>query len=261
MRPICMTDCVDQQLVDRVLMILQACLNGARLADFDPRLPLDLDAIVSAAVACIGAGASELHIHVRDRSGEESLSPDAVNETISAVRNALPGTLIGISTGGWIEGDDEKRLASISNWTKLPDYASVNLDEPGAIQVIEALLNRGVGIEAGLSTREDVARLVDSTVASRVLRILVEPGEEEELSAFVQADAVLTELERMPSKKPVLLHGFDSTVWPLFDRAVTGRYSTRVGLEDTKFLPDGTIAESNAELVATAFERLRSAIN
>jgi uncharacterized protein (DUF849 family) len=53
---------------------------------------------------------------------------------------------------------------------------------------------------------------------------------------------------------PILLHGFDDTVWPFVERAVREGFSTRVGLEDGSGLPDGSVAPSNAELVRAAVQ-------
>ena len=84
------------------------------------------------AVAAIAAGAHRIHLHVRDVQGRETLAPATVNSLMSRLRAALPGTLIGISTGAWIEHDDDRRLACIAGWREPPDYTSVNLSEPGA---------------------------------------------------------------------------------------------------------------------------------
>ena len=99
-------------------MIVQACINGARPRDFHPRLPLDAPAMTSDAAACVAAGAAELHIHPRI-DGRESLP--AVDATVLAVRQACPGTLVGVSTGAWIENDVERTRAAIASWRELPD--------------------------------------------------------------------------------------------------------------------------------------------
>jgi uncharacterized protein (DUF849 family) len=73
------------------------------------------------------------------------------------------------------------------------------------------------------------------------------------------ADGVLDVLRRAKIDKPILLHGFDTTVWPLVHRAFAQGYSTRIGLEDGCTLPDGNRAPSNAALVAAA-KRLRDSL-
>ena len=123
-------------------MIVQACLNGARPASFHARLPLTPHDMTRDAVACLGAGAAELHLHPRAPDGRESLS--AVDETLLLIRSACPGTLIGVSTGAWIEGDETRTREAIAAWRVIPDYASVNLSEPAAPDIIALLTERGM---------------------------------------------------------------------------------------------------------------------
>ena len=72
---------------------------------------------------------------------------------------------MGVSTGAWIEPDLERRVELIAGWSA-PDYASVNLSEDGADDVMRALLGAGVGIEAGVWSVEDAERLGDADWAT-----------------------------------------------------------------------------------------------
>jgi uncharacterized protein (DUF849 family) len=87
-------------------MIIQACLNGARPNDYHPQLPVTAEAIALDGADCVSAGAAELHIHPRGFDGRESLM--AVDATMRAMRKRCPGTLVGVSTGAWIEGDEKR---------------------------------------------------------------------------------------------------------------------------------------------------------
>jgi uncharacterized protein (DUF849 family) len=51
---------------------------------------------------------------------------------------------------------------------------------------------------------------------------------------------------------PRLVHGSDGTAWALLERAMRGGHVSRVGLEDTLFLPTGEPAPDNAALVRAA---------
>ena len=237
-------------------MIVQACLNGARPADWHERLPLTPKAMAKDAARCIAAGAAELHVHPRDADGRESLF--AVDETIAALRSACPGTLIGVSTGDWIEKDQERTVSAIENWSEPPDYASVNLVETDAPSTMDALLRRGVGIEAGLATVADAERFCTLPGRHRVLRVLIEIEDQDTGAALAAADAIACVLEENGLRKPILLHGFDLCVWPLVERAFERLWSTRVGLEDGRLLRDGAVAADNTDLVGTA-TALRSA--
>ena len=237
-------------------MIVQACLNGARRSDFHPRLPLTAETMAADAASCVAAGAAELHVHARGPDGRESLS--AVDTTILAVRRACPGTLVGVSTGAWIEKDEARTRSAIATWRELPDYASVNLSEKDAPAIIELLHHRGVGVEAGLASVADAERFVALPDHTRTFRILIEIGEQDFAVARQVADDIAALLERENVRRPILLHGFDVTVWPFVELARQRRWSTRVGLEDGKHLPDVTTASDNAALVTTAVAIFRN---
>jgi uncharacterized protein (DUF849 family) len=234
-------------------MIVQACLNGSRPSDFHDRLPLTAEALAHDGAACVAAGAAELHIHPRDPSGSESLA--AVDVALPIVRRACPDIPVGVSTGAWIERDEAQTRNAIARWKALPDYASVNLSEPDAPAVMTLLLERGIGIEAGIASIADAKRLLHFPDHSRVLRILIEIEEQNLPDAMAIADRIAALLTRSGVQRPFLLHGFDATVWPLIALAHERRWSTRVGLEDGKHLPDGSIASDNATLVAAALTR------
>jgi uncharacterized protein (DUF849 family) len=233
-------------------MIVQACLNGARPQGFHPRLPVTPEALAADALACVAAGAAELHLHPRGPDGRESLLPGAMNATIARLRATLPGTLVGVSTGVWIEGEMDRTLDCISAWGELPDYASVNLSEPGASAVMERLMRRGIGVEAGLASVADAERLLRLGLGPCCLRVLIEVSEQPVPAALAVAAGIEAVLSRARLRRPVLLHGYDVTVWRFVRRAADCRLSTRVGLEDGAYLPDGTLAPDNAALVAAA---------
>ncbi|KGF66811.1 hypothetical protein LL06_26050 [Hoeflea sp. BAL378] len=238
-------------------MIVQACLNGARKPDFHPALPLTPDAMTADAVACIRAGAAELHIHPRGPDLAESLA--AVDATIAAVRTACPGTLIGVSTGAWIENDVRKTRDCIANWSVRPDYASVNLSEPDAPQVMEVLGSIGVGIEAGLATVADAERFLALADHQKVLRILIEIEDQERTAAFKVAQDIESVLAHAGVTRSILLHGFDATAWDFVRMARQQYWSTRIGLEDCRLMPDGSLAPGNAALVEAAVAIYRQA--
>jgi uncharacterized protein (DUF849 family) len=206
-------------------MIVQACLNGDHPASYHPNLPVTIEALVDDGRQVISAGASELHIHIRDQNGLESLHPDRVDATIKALRAQLPGTLIGISTGAWIEKDDDRLLAFVDNWRVLPDYASVNLSENVAPVLIQKLHRLGIGIEAGLAHAEDAVRLWELGLARFSLRVLVEVREQDPDRAQAAADEILAVLAQAENQKPVLLHGVHASAWPLLQRAVESLFN------------------------------------
>lgn len=232
-------------------MFLKACLNGNRTPDEHPALPLTPAALAADACKVVAAGADALHLHPRDASGSESLAPEPVAAALRAVREACPGVAVGISTGAWIEPDAARRAAMLDAWTVLPDFVSVNLSEPGLEQVLAALTEREVGLEAGVWTVDD-ARQLTQLAELPWLRVLFEPREAVIDEAYATVDAVEEVLRNVLPDVPRLLHGKDATVWPLFERAARSGYGSRVGLEDTLHLPTGELASDNLALITEA---------
>jgi hypothetical protein len=110
----------------------------------------------------------------------------------------------------------------------------VNLSEHDAPAVMELLQRRGVGIEAGLASIDDAERFVKIPGHDRVLRVPIEIEEQALDVAYQVADDIAGVLHRAGVRRPILLHGFDATVWPLVELARQRRWSTRVGASTSR---------------------------
>jgi len=235
--------------------MLQACLNGFRGHDYSPAVPLTPEALARDAVACRAAGANEFHFHPRDADGRESFAGEDIDAALKAVRAVVPGMPIGVSTREGIMADPAARERAFRDWKVLPDYVSVNLSEADALQVIRVMLQRGIGIEAGLATVADAERYMALPEAVVCLRVLIEIDEQESAAAIRVAHGVIAVLDKAGSKLPRQLHGFDASKWVMHAEALRLGLDQRIGFEDGGFLPDGRSAGSNAELIAAAVKR------
>jgi uncharacterized protein (DUF849 family) len=236
-------------------MLIKACLNGSREPGAHPALPLTPTQLADAARSAVAAGAGALHIHPRRADDSQSFAPDDVAAAVAALRAACPGVPIGSTTAAWVEPDPARRLALVQAWTIRPDFVSVNFSEAGTEQLCAALLQAGIGIEAGLSTASDGWLLIETGLAVRCVRLLIEPDEPEIAAALATVQAIEALLDAAGIQTPRLLHGSEATAWPLLDEALRRGYDTRIGLEDALARPDGSPARDNAQLVATARER------
>ena len=232
---------------------VKACINGARTPDQHPKLPVTPEQLAAEALAAHQAGAKAVHMHPKTADGVDSLQPDVVDAAVTAVRHAVPGLPLGVTTGLWALPDADARLQAVKAWSALPDFASVNWHEPGAEQLAELLLSRGVGVEAGLFHAEAAASWAASEMAPHCMRVMIELGGDGDIAT---ADDLLSEVMAAGSPAPVLLHGFDESCWPLLQHAGTRGVQARIGLEDTLRLPDGSTAQDNAALVSAAVEML-----
>ena len=235
-------------------MLLKACLNGARHPREHPALPITPDELAQDAARVRAVGAGAVHLHVKDDSGADTLDGDVLAAVLAAVRCAVPGMPIGVTTGAWTEADPARRVHAMGAWTSLPDFASVNWHEPGAEQVASALLDRGVKVEAGLWHPDAVQAWLASPLRLRCLRVLLElPDGPDERETHAEADGLLAMLNRGGGPAvPVLLHGEGSSCWPALGHARSLGLATRIGLEDVLVLPDGSPAPDNAALVIAA---------
>ena len=171
---------------------------------------------------------------------------------------AVPGLPIGVTTGAWALPDPRERVVAILSWTVLPDFASVNWHEDGAEAVAGTLLDRGIGVEAGLWHQDAVEAWLHSRYRDSCLRILIElPDRLDEQQTQSEAERLLGQVrERVRGTAaetiPVLLHGEGSSCWPALRLAVRLGLDIRIGLEDTLQMPDGTPAPGNTALVEAA---------
>ncbi|MER7949977.1 3-keto-5-aminohexanoate cleavage protein [Streptomyces sp. NPDC096079] len=230
--------------------MLQVCLNGARGPADSAAVPMSPESLARSAARAVAAGAREVRVHPRTPCGRTSLSPRVLGPVLAAVRSALD-TPVRVTTAASAEPDPDRLVERIRSWTDLPDLVSVDWHEPGAEEVAAALLERGIGVEAALWSGTDGAdRFAGSPSAARVERVLAKAAGRGG-DPVATARALLASLA-VPAGVPVLLHGEGDGVWPVLRLARRLGAGARIGLEDTVFLPDGTRARSNAELVAAA---------
>ncbi|MFE4634417.1 3-keto-5-aminohexanoate cleavage protein [Streptomyces sp. NPDC056773] len=277
---------------------LVVSLNGSRGAADGSAVPMSPEDLVGAALAAVAAGAREVLVHPRTPCGRESLSPRVVGPLLEALAEAG----LGARSGGGVavsvavsvpsEPDHAARLARIRSWTVLPDRAVVRFAEPGARELAEALLERGVAVDAevraggavpaGGNVPADGAaaaggnRLAGTEPAAgaaggqagSVARFLAWPlrdparvrlvaelgsGRPGAVSELGSAGpGAVAELLRRLPPVPVVLFGREEAAWPALRLAARYGTGARIGVGDVLRLPDGRAARSNAELVAAA---------
>lgn len=235
-------------------ILIQACLNGARPPAAHPALPVTAEQIADDVRAVVFAGADAVHVHPKDLDGLDSLDPDTVDAVITAARVAAPNVPISVTTGEWALPDPVARVEAIKRWSVLPDLASVNWHETGSVAVAEALVERGIGVEAGLWNMDDLDAWRRAAVRGRVRRVLIELLGAESHDVVARARSMVEGVRAVRPDVPILLHGEGPSAWPALRHALELGLETRIGLEDTLELPDGEHAPDNATLVRTARE-------
>jgi len=236
---------------------LQAALNGNREHPAAPRAP---DKLARDTLAVVNAGAKSVHLYPYDASGRETLEAKHCAAALRAVRSACPGIPVSLTTSAGIEPDPKKRKELIAAWTEFPDLVTANMGEDGILELCELLIERGIGIEAGLLSLHDARIFVESGIASRCVRAMVEPLNSDPDEAVALAAEIEQTLAEGGIRLEQVHHGDGIASWSVNRRAIARGHSIRTGLEDTPVLPDGRIASGNAELVAAAVLLLEQAV-
>ncbi|MFZ0088298.1 MAG: 3-keto-5-aminohexanoate cleavage protein [Solirubrobacteraceae bacterium] len=225
-------------------MAVKACLNGGRTRSEHPAVPQTPSELAADAIAVARVGAFAVHVHPRTAGGAQTMNAAACDAAVGAIRAAVPGIPVGLSTSEAITRDPFARAAALKTWRHPPDFVSVNLSELGWAGIARAAVHAGIGVEAGLATPADAEELARSPFAHQLVRALVEvDGGANEARAVAQL---------VPDGVPQLWHGYGHRTWEVVAAAAAAGHDVRVGLEDVLTLPDGDAAASNAELVAAA---------
>jgi 3-keto-5-aminohexanoate cleavage enzyme len=229
-----------------------------------PQLPTSLAELVAEAKACEAAGASMIHVHIRDDEHKPTLDAVRLRDTVAALR-AETGLIVQLSTGGSVHDPLETRLAVLD---ARPDSCSltcgtVNFGDdvflnpwPFMVQLYERAREAQVVPEFELFDLGQVASL------GRLLRESGLPW-----GGKVHVDFVLGVPGGMPATVPALVAGVQAlpaevTSWsatgigrghlPVLAAALALGGHLRVGMEDNLFYAAGRPVESNAELVGRA---------
>jgi len=110
-------------------MIVNVALTGAVPCRADnPRLPLTPEEIADDAVACAVAGASVVHVHVRDEQGRPTHRRDLYERAIAPIRERAPDLVICVTTSSRVDADPAARMTGLELDGELrPEMASLTL--------------------------------------------------------------------------------------------------------------------------------------
>jgi uncharacterized protein (DUF849 family) len=243
-------------------LIINAALTGMvpRRAD-NPHVPLTESEIVADAVRVVNAGASILHLHVRnaDESPSSELAPNA--SLFKAVRAACPGVIISGSTSGRTVGEIDKRAAVLD---ATPDMASLTLGSmnfPTQASVNAPATIRGLAQrmrERGIMPELELFDLGMADYACYLVErgeVLL-PGYANILlgslgTASASAFNLATIVRALPPRITWAAAGIGRYQWSMNSMAIAMGGHVRVGLEDNLWMDAETKREpaSNLRLI------------
>ncbi|MFL5813165.1 MAG: 3-keto-5-aminohexanoate cleavage protein [Bdellovibrionia bacterium] len=246
-------------------VIITCAITGAETTrEKQPNLPITPAEQAVAAEEAVRAGASIIHLHVREDDGKPSQRPERFEEAIKAIRARVPNVIIQISTGGAVGESIDNRARPLA---LKPEMASLNLgtmnfgddvfmNHPRDIIGLAAKMQH-YGVmpeleiyEAGML--ESAFRLAKQGIIREPLHFQFVLGVPGGMSGDVRNLVHLVNLMEVQSGRRDLhwgVAGVGRFQLPLAVQALVMGGHVRVGFEDNIFYSKGEIAKSNAQLV------------
>ena len=241
-------------------LIITCAITGAETTrEQQPNLPMTPSEQAKAAAEAVQAGASVIHLHVREDDGKPSQRPERFKESIEAIRKAAPGVIIQISTGGAIGEAIENRARPLA---LKPEMASLNLgtmnfgddifyNHPKDIVALAAKIYENKICpeleiyEAGML--ESAFRMLKKAQLMKPLHFQfvlgVPGGMSGELKNLIHLVSML------PEDSHWGVAGVGRYQLPLAVHSILMGGHVRVGFEDNIYYRKGELAKSNAQLV------------
>jgi len=223
-----------------------------------PRLPMTPAEIAEEVYWARQAGASIVHLHVRDSLGKDSHNPQIFKETIELIRQRCD-IIIQISTSGNVEDSIEDRLAPLSLRPEMATLiaGTVNFQDevfysPKPYMELAAEKMREYGVKPELDVMEigavnNAQVLAEKGLISSPIHFNLLFGLPGSIPASVRN--VLYMVESLPPRSTWSLSAVGKWELPLTTMAILLGGHVRVGFEDNLYYRKGVKAESNAQLV------------
>jgi 3-keto-5-aminohexanoate cleavage enzyme len=244
-----------------------------------PHIPYTPAEIGEEAKRAYDAGASVVHIHARTDDGAPTFEPEVFAAIKAEIRKRCP-VILNWSTGS-LDDDTSKQEAYITREECRPDIAALNMGTMNyskyspkrkefvfdmvfpntyakIIRLLRAMVEAGVkpelecfdsGHTNGIAPLMDMGLLKEPLQFSFIVNVLggIPPT----------VEAVQFQRSLIPAGSQWEVIGISHCQWRMEAASLVLGGNVRVGLEDHFYLPDGTMAKSNGELVEKVVQMAR----
>jgi 3-keto-5-aminohexanoate cleavage enzyme len=250
-------------------VVLTVAVTGADVSrENNPNIPYTPAEIADSSIEAAGAGATVVHLHVREDDGTPSGRPELFQEVITRIRNGSSLVTM-VSTGGSNEMTIEERTPGLEAGPDLSgvESGSMNFGDdtfitpPRAARgIIERATEKGIGLEVeafDVGHVMSAVRWLEQDVIPSPMRINLVFGVPGGIDASPEALSAM--LRPLPPE----------TFWTvtcvgrhhprmLALALLHGAPGIRTGLEDAVYIRRGVLAPSNAALVTAAIDLARA---
>lgn len=272
--------------------IITCAITGAMTRlDQSPYLPVTTEQIANSALEAAEAGASVVHIHVRDPiSYNPSMDIELYRDVVDRIRLYRKDLLINLTTGpgsAWI-----KSAESLEQLCQGQGSAFMK-DAQTRVEHIELLRPEICSLDFNTMQRggEGTTQINHPAIVKEMLKLIQQAGTKPELEIFDSGDMVIAlEMHRAglikgqpfwqfatgvkygwPATHTTLTHAQamlpNNSVWsafgigkdqmPIVAQTMLRGGHVRVGMEDNIYTSKGVLAKSNAELVTMASDLIK----
>lgn len=246
-----------------VPFIIMSAPNGARRGKADHEaLPITPDELAACAESVADAGASILHLHVRDEAGNHSLDTDRYRAAIGAIRDRVGERLIiQVTTEACGRYTPAQQMAAVRELE--PEAVSLALkeicpdagSEAVAAEFFTWLDTEDVMAQYILYGADDAGRFTDlrqrGVIPDAWPFVLLVLGRYSD-SLTGDPDLLAAYTKSLQQDVTWMVCCFGQTENAAVAEAVRLNGHARVGFENNLVLPDGSIAADNAALVRVA---------
>ncbi len=243
-------------------LIITAAITGAELdKKKHPVLPVTAEEQALASKECVEAGASIIHLHVRDDQGQPSQELAHFKRSVDAIRKACnQKVVLQFSTGGAVGEKMERRIAPMSLQPEMASFniGTMNFGEDIFVNTFAEMRSLGEAFKKykvlpefeiyDAGHLDNLRKLIKEGVVAAPFHCQFVLGVPGALSGEVSSLVYL--VEHLPPHSFWGVAGVGRYQLPLAAHAIAMGGHVRVGLEDNTNYLKGQPAKSNAELVA-----------
>lgn len=240
-------------------LIITAALTGAEVTrEHNPNLPVTPTEIAEAAYRCYEAGASIVHVHVRNEDETPTQAAEVFKETVGLIKEKCD-IIIQVSTGGAVGMSAEERLQPVYLKPEMATLStgSVNFGDdvflnPPAYLEIFARVMQEQGVKPEIEVFDvgminNARQLVSKGLLTDPLHYDFVMGVPGGIPGTIKN--LLHLAESIPPASTWTVAGMGRTELPLGTAAIIMGGHVRVGFEDNIYYEKGVLAASNAQLV------------
>lgn len=244
-------------------LIITGAICGAEVTkQHNPNVPYTVEEIGREAESAYNAGASIIHLHVREDDGSPTQNKNRFIECIEEIKKRCPDVIIQPSTGGAIGMTNEERLQPIYI-EPTPEMATLDcgtmnfggdeifVNTENTIIYFAKEMNR-LGIKYELECFDK--GMVDMALRLHRKGYIKEPMHFNFVLGVIGGISATPRdlnflIESVPENSTYTVCAIGKYEFPMVKISIEKGGNARVGFEDNVYLSKGVLAESNGELV------------